>query len=139
MAFTFLLKDHRTVFGLKLTVELDDRNTLRAPPDAVEIMVRNLIDNAVRYTPSDGSVTIRNECGADGAASLIVENDPVDLDEDDLPRLFEPFWRAEGSRSDREHVGLGMAVVHQVASAIGLRVDAGLTGDRLQIRVSPAA
>jgi signal transduction histidine kinase len=63
----------------------------------------------------------------------------VDLDEEDLPRLFEPFWRADGSRSDREHVGLGMAVVHQIARAIGLRVDAGLTGKRLQIRISPAA
>ncbi|MHC4413701.1 MAG: sensor histidine kinase [Planctomycetota bacterium] len=125
--------------GLKLTVDLDERNSLRAPPDAVEIMVRNLIDNAVRYTPSEGRVTIRNECAADGSPSLIVENDPVELEEDDLPRLFEPFWRAEGSRSDREHVGLGMAVVTQVAQAIGLRVDAGLAGDRLQIRVSGAA
>ena len=125
--------------GLKLTVDLDERNTLRAPPEVVEIMVRNLIDNAVHYTPPEGSVTIRDECGANGSPSLIVENAPVDLDEDDLPRLFEPFWRAEGSRSDREHVGLGMAVVHQIARAIGLRVDAGLTGDRLQIRVSAAS
>jgi two-component system sensor histidine kinase QseC len=125
--------------GLKLNVDVDERSTLRAPPDVVEIMVRNLIENAVQYTPSDGSVTIRDERSADGTPSLIVENDPVVLDEKDLPRLFEPFWRAEGSRSDREHVGLGMAVVHQIARAIGLRVDAGLTGDRLQIRVSPAA
>jgi two-component system sensor histidine kinase QseC len=124
--------------GLKLTVDLDERNTLRAPPDALEIMVRNLIDNAVQYTPSDGSVAIRNECGADGSPSLIVENDTLDLEENDLPRLFEPFWRVERSRSDREHVGLGMAVVHQIAQAIGLRVDAGLTGDRLRIRISPA-
>jgi two-component system sensor histidine kinase QseC len=125
--------------SLKLTVDLDDGDALRAPRGAVEIVVRNLIDNAVRYTPSAGNVTIRNENGADGSAALIVENDPVALDEDDLPRLFEPFWRAEGARSDREHVGLGMAVVQQVAGAIGLRVDAGLRGDRLQIRVSSVA
>jgi signal transduction histidine kinase len=125
--------------GLKLNVDLDERSTLQAPPDVVEIMVRNLIDNAVQYTPADGSVTIRDEGGTNGTPTLIVENDPVDLVEEDLPRLFEPFWRGEGSRSDREHVGLGMAVVHQIARATGLRVDAGLTGDRLQIRVSPAA
>ena len=124
---------------LKLTIDLDERPTLAASRDTLEIIARNLIDNAVQYTPSDGSITIRGEDGTNGSPSLIVENGPVSLNEDDVPRMFEPFWRTEQSRSDREHVGLGLTVVHQIADASGLRVDAALVGDRLQIRVSATA
>jgi signal transduction histidine kinase len=124
---------------LKLTVDLDSNGSLPAPQDAVEIIIRNLIDNAVQYTPSDGTITISGNGAADGSPALTVANAPVCLDEYDVPRLFEPFWRMQGSRSDREHAGLGLAVVDQVARAIGLNVDAELEGDRLQIRVSMAA
>lgn len=123
---------------LRLSVDLDGNGTLRAPRDAVEIIIRNLIDNAVQYTPSDGSILIRGEGANNGSPSLIVENDTALLDRNDVPRLFEPFWRREGSRSDRQHVGLGLTVVQQIAQAIGLRVDAALSDNHLQIRISAA-
>ncbi|MBT8484966.1 MAG: sensor histidine kinase N-terminal domain-containing protein [Phycisphaerae bacterium] len=121
---------------LQLTVEVDEAGTLPAPSDAVEIIVRNLIDNAVRYTPSEGRITIRGERGGNGVADLVVENGPAGLVEHDLPRLFEPFWRREESRADRTHVGLGLSVVQQIAHAIGLRVEAALSGDQLRMRIT---
>ena len=60
----------------------------------------------------------------------------MELAESDLPRLFEPFWRMDGARSDRKHVGLGLTVVRRMAEALDLCVDARLAGDRLCIRVS---
>ncbi|MHC4990118.1 MAG: sensor histidine kinase [Planctomycetota bacterium] len=120
---------------LELTVDLDDGDTLHAPHDALEIILRNLIDNAVHYTPLRGSITIR-QSGNGRSRALLVENGPVDLVEDDLPRLFEPFWRFEHARSDRKHVGLGLTVVHRIARAVGLEIDAGLEGDQLQMRVT---
>jgi two-component system OmpR family sensor kinase len=123
---------------LRIAIELNGRGSLRGRPEAVEIMVRNLIENAVHYTPDAGEVSIRTGPAADGAAAMLIENGPVDLTPADLPRLFEPFWRRDGGRSSREHAGLGLAVVQQVAQATGLRADAELLGDRLRIRVEPA-
>jgi len=122
--------------GLTVDVTLNGAATLGAPSDAVEIIVRNLISNAVHYTPARGSILIGNGQGTGGGAALYVENGPVELDAADVPRLFEPFWRREGARSDRRHSGLGLAVVDQIARAIGLRVEAELAGDRLRIRLA---
>jgi signal transduction histidine kinase len=124
---------------LTLTIDLGDHASAfksGAPEGAVEIIIRNLIDNAVQYTPLNGHIAIRNEGAGNGSSSFIVENDPVALGQHDLPRLFEPFWRLDGSRSDRRHVGLGLTIVHQIAEAVGLRVEAALAGSRLQVRVS---
>lgn len=122
--------------SLDITVAVDGDGTLGAPHDAVEIIVRNLIDNAVRYTPEAGHISISGAGAANGSPALIVENDPVELSDDDLGRLFEPFWRRDGSRSDRHHVGLGLAVVQQIADAIDLRIDAALVGDRLSMTLT---
>ena len=125
--------------GLAVAVTLNGGETLAAPADAVEIIVRNLIDNAVQYTPARGTILIGNGHAGHEAAALFVENGPVELVAGDVPRLFEPFWRREGARTDRRHSGLGLAVVDHIARAIGLRVEAELAGDRLRIRLAPAA
>ena len=124
---------------LNLTVDLNGGDVFTGPADAVEIILRNLIDNAIHYTPARGTIAIRDGSPHNGGHTLIIENGPIELGEADLTRLFEPFWQLEHARSDRTHVGLGLAIVNQVARAIGLRVDAELAGDRLQIQVSGAA
>lgn len=124
--------------GWSLRVDVDETSTIRAPHDAMEIIVRNLIDNAFQYTPADGTVAIRQERNGNGCRVLVVENGPVGLQDTDLPRMFEPFWRTEQSRTNREHVGLGMSVVQHIARAIGFEVDAKLAGDHLQMRLVPA-
>jgi signal transduction histidine kinase len=122
---------------LHVTIALHDRDVMSAPREAVEIILRNLIDNAVQYTQANGSITVRLDDAADGARAVIVENGPVQLDALDVPRLFEPFWRGDASHSDRTHVGLGLTVVDQIARALSLQVRATITGDRrLQIRLS---
>ena len=119
---------------LQLSVAVDGR-TLAASEDAAEIIIRNLIDNAVQYTPAGGGIAITG-AGLDGATSLVVENDTEGLTAEDVPRLFEPFCGTEQSHSDREHAGLGLAVVQQMARAAGLTVEAELRGRRLRMKVT---
>lgn len=123
---------------LEVAVNVDESGTVRAPRDAVEIIVRNLIDNAVQYTPIGGEIAVSGG-GADGLPLLIVRNGPVELTGDDLPHLFEPFWRSQNSRTDRDHAGLGLAVIHQIARVIGLRIEAELADDRLSMQVLVAS
>ncbi|MFG0328695.1 MAG: sensor histidine kinase [Phycisphaerales bacterium] len=123
---------------LRVRVDLNGDGSVEAPLDAVEIIARNLIDNAVRYTPPDGAIHISAETnGAGDAHTVVFRNGPVELKADEAPRIFEPFFRADAARTDRTHVGLGLTVVELVARASRLRVDAALADRDLVIRLMP--
>src|SRR6185295_12727040 len=87
-------------------------------------MVKNLLENAVTYTPANGRVklTLRG----DGAiVRLEVEDTGIGITEADLPRVFERFYRGEQARSMRgEGVGLGLAIVKYVVEGHGGRIAA---------------
>ncbi|HWS80587.1 MAG TPA: HAMP domain-containing sensor histidine kinase, partial [Rubrobacter sp.] len=76
-----------------------------------------LIDNAVKYTPSGGSVAVRVE-EYDGGVALAVSDTGVGISEDQLPLVFERFYRADAARTE-EGVGLGLSIARQIAEAHG--------------------
>ena len=76
-----------------------------------------LLDNAVKYTPDGGSVTVRVE-EEDGGVALAVSDTGVGISEDQLPLVFERFYRADGARTE-EGVGLGLSIARQIAEAHG--------------------
>jgi len=92
-------------------------------PALVARLVDHLLDNAVRYTPIGGRIGVRVEPGAAaGGVRLVVENSGPAVAAEDLPHLFEPFYRADAARtrqSDGEGagggVGLGLAMVAAIA------------------------
>ncbi|BCJ38790.1 two-component sensor histidine kinase [Actinocatenispora thailandica] len=86
-------------------------------PLLLERLVRNLVDNALRYNTPAGSVWIRTEATAD-TATLVVENTGPELADTDLGLLFEPFRRAEGDRTrSATGTGLGLSIVRAVTQA----------------------
>ncbi len=110
------------------TVALDDHPLTRegtggAFDGDAELLVRvvvNLLRNAVRYTPSGTPIRIH----ADGAV-LVVADDGPGVPEAQLVRLFDPFWRGEGSRArETGGLGLGLMLVRQVVELHGGRVSA---------------
>jgi two-component system OmpR family sensor kinase len=76
-----------------------------------------LVDNAVKYTPDGGSVTVRVE-EEDGSVALAVSDTGVGISEDQLPLVFERFYRADAARAE-EGVGLGLSIARQIAEAHG--------------------
>ncbi|GIJ66612.1 sensor histidine kinase [Virgisporangium ochraceum] len=100
-------------------------------PRLVEILVSNLVDNAVRYNVPGGRVDVTTSA-ADGQALLRVSNTGPVVPPGEVERLFEPFQRLGGERLAGGH-GLGLAIVRAVATAHGATVtadprpDGGLT------------
>ncbi|HEY3248744.1 MAG TPA: ATP-binding protein [bacterium] len=99
----------------------------RADSDLVSQAVSNLLDNALKYTLSGGDVAVR--VGAvDGAVRVEVENTGT-IAPQDLPFVFERFYRGEKSRSrESGGAGIGLAIVKEVATAHGGDVGASSAG-----------
>jgi two-component system phosphate regulon sensor histidine kinase PhoR len=82
-------------------------------------MAINLIDNAIKYTPSEGQVSVK-VCIEDGAGVLRVEDTGIGIPEENIPRLFERFYRVDKSRSRAlGGTGLGLAIVKHIVNLIG--------------------
>ena len=98
------------------------------------IMVRNLVDNAIRYTPEGGRIDLAIEAAADGAVLRVDDTGPG-IPPDQRERVFDPFYRALGT--DEFGSGLGLSIVKTIADRIGARVSLGQSvGIGLQVAVS---
>ena len=84
--------------------------------------VANLVDNAIKYTPPKGRVTVRAR-QAKGLQQFIIEDTGLGVAPADQPRLFEKFYRARRAEARREKgSGLGLAIVKSIAEQHGGRV-----------------
>lgn len=117
--------------GLRFVVDVDSW-WVTGDPAALERAVTNLLDNAAKWSPSDGEVTIRLSDGA-----LVVDDEGPGISADDLPHVFDRFWRSEESRG-MPGSGLGLSIVAQVVERHSGTVTAGEApsgGTRLELRL----
>jgi signal transduction histidine kinase len=95
-----------------------------ADPDKLLQAIRNLADNAWKYTPRGGNVTISTARDAGGIKTVFANSGAV-IAESDIPFLFERFFRADRSRSrDAGGAGIGLAIVKELIEAHGGTVGA---------------
>ncbi len=110
---------------------------IRGDAHALEQVLVNLVDNAVKYTPEGGTITISAEWrGAE--AVLSVQDTGPGIDRHHLPRLFERFYRADPGRSrETGGTGLGLAIVKHLVQAQGgeVGVESGSGGSRFWVRL----
>jgi two-component system, OmpR family, sensor histidine kinase BaeS len=112
---------------------LEENDRLRADPDKLSQVLSNLLQNAWQYTPPEGIFRIFME-SLSGELRVVFANTGGELDEKDLPFLFERFYRGEKSRS-REHggAGIGLAIVKELIEAHGGHVGAEMSRDEVRI------
>ncbi|MCB1013759.1 MAG: HAMP domain-containing histidine kinase [Acidimicrobiales bacterium] len=121
--------------GCTVRCELEP-TTVLGRASRLERAVANLFDNAAKWSPEGGAIDVRL---ADGA--LVVSDEGPGIDEADLARVFDRFYRADTARS-RPGSGLGLAIVRQVVEDHGGRVLAGRApggGAAVGFRLPPVA
>ncbi|MGV2740239.1 sensor histidine kinase, partial [Salmonella enterica] len=91
---------------------------VQADPGLLEEALSNLIDNALKYTPEGGCVTVR-VAASDGVVVLSVADDGPGIPAEDLPRVTERFFRAGNTQGSGS--GLGLAIVAAIARRHGAR------------------
>ncbi len=109
--------------GVSLTVEIDGDPVIEADAVRLRQIVGNLVSNGVRYTPAGGSVTV----GAHGT-TVTVRDTGVGIEPENLPRIFDRFWRADESRSRATGgSGLGLPIARKLVEAHGATLSVAST------------
>jgi heavy metal sensor kinase len=105
----------------RIALRFDGSESVHVVADPVRLrqVVVNLVDNAIKYTPGGGSITVSTH-RLDGKAVLDVSDSGIGIPQESLPHLFERFYRVDGARS--RHLGgtgLGLAIVKSICAAFG--------------------
>ena len=104
-------------FGITLTSSTIDRNQeINADYDRLNQVLSNLISNSIRHTPQGGAIALRAEATSDGTF-ITLHDTGTGIPKEDLPFIFDRFWRGDKSRTDRMHSGLGLAIAKQIILA----------------------
>jgi signal transduction histidine kinase len=106
--------------NVSLETRLDGAPAVRCAPDKVERVLLNLLTNALRHTPSDGSIAVLVAPGSN-EVRVSVEDSGEGIAPDASLRVFERFWRADPARSPGGS-GLGLAIARGLVEAQGGRI-----------------
>jgi signal transduction histidine kinase len=97
--------------------------TVHADPDRMAQVLGNLLDNALKFTPAGGRVTV-TVAQRRGQAVLLVEDTGPGIPTGDLPHIFDRFFKADRSRSGERGAGLGLAIARRLVVAQGGEITA---------------
>jgi signal transduction histidine kinase len=135
------LRPHAEAGGVAVRTELEPvMRAARAHPEQLQRVLFNLIQNAIRHTPADGSVVVRAECTG-GEVQIEVADTGEGISDADRDRVFEAFFRggAQAARGDGG-AGLGLAISRAIVEAHGGRIWLADSGSGTRVRFSvPAA
>ena len=125
------LGEHAARSGVTLRAEGGPEAELPLRPRMIRVIASNLAENAIRYAGPGSTFTLRVSPG-----ELTASDDGVGVSEDDLPRLFERFYRADRARASRG-TGLGLAIVKHITNSAGGTIEAeSERGSGLTIRIA---
>jgi signal transduction histidine kinase len=102
--------------GLKLVCNPTEKFSICGDMRLIQRMIANLLDNAIKYTPSGGSIDVSIGSMDNQSALIAVKDTGIGISEQDLPHIFERFYRCDPSRS-QAGTGLGLSFARAVAQA----------------------
>jgi len=129
-AMLFEARNHKHELTIDLAPNLPN---IEGDRERIEQVVVNIVANSVKYTPNGGKINISAHANADEAV-IIVSDNGIGIPEDDIPRLFERFYRVDKARSrEKGGTGLGLAIageiikLHHGSIGVESKLDEGTT------------
>jgi signal transduction histidine kinase len=107
--------------GVEVTVEEFEEAPVVGDPALTRQLIMILLDNAVKFTDSGGEVRIRVSLH-DSLSTFVVEDTGIGIKREDLPRVFQRFFRGETARSRTDGAGLGLSIASWIAREHGAEI-----------------
>jgi len=115
------LAEHKRV---SVEVGTFEEARITGDPALVRELLLIVLDNAIKFTPTGGRVRL-DVSVQDGRAALAVTDTGIGIPADQLPHVFERFYRGDAARRQAEGAGLGLAIARWIAEVHGARIDIG--------------
>lgn len=110
--------------AIEISTSLKNTGLVNADPDKLGEVIYNLVDNALRYTPENGTITISGRQLSSEIIKLSISDTGVGIPSSHLPQLFERFYRVDKARSRSQGgTGLGLAIVKNIIEQHGGTID----------------
>lgn len=124
---TLVLEVYRHARAIAVSVNVvlgkEDQALVQGDPDRLKQLLMNLVDNAIKYTPSGGTVTLSLDRDSQWVR-IAVQDTGTGIPAADLPRIFDRFYRVDKARSrDKGGTGLGLAIAQWIALAHAGRIE----------------
>jgi two-component system sensor histidine kinase KdpD len=104
----------------RILLEFDEKlPAILADPDALDRILKNLVSNAIKYSPAGSTVRVTARTADAASVEVSVHDEGRGIPPDALPRVFEPYYRAPGAAGAARGTGLGLAVVKSLIEAHG--------------------
>lgn len=114
-----------TVTDKEITSEINGNIPVRADRSLAVEMIRIITDNAIKYTPAGGRIHITAKRAEDGGALVSVADNGIGISEEDLPHIFDRFYRCDKARERKAgSTGLGLAIAKSIAEMTGGNITA---------------
>lgn len=122
---------------IQLDCHVEENSKIFTDREKFEMIVQNLIENAIAYSVPGSHIRCRMEPG-NPSVTLIIENQAANLCRQDVEFLFDRFWRKDRARSEVNHSGLGLSIVKALADILTIQVLPELLEDqwfRMQLKI----
>lgn len=111
-----LLQPQAIAMGIQLKLTAQSESFVRGNSQDLKRVFLNLVENAIKYTPSDGTVEV-TLFQKEGFTVVTLQDTGIGIAPEQLPRVFDRFWQADESRQRKGGTGLGLAIVQALVTA----------------------
>ncbi|MFO0838816.1 MAG: heavy metal sensor histidine kinase [Phycisphaerae bacterium] len=126
--------------GIRLNCDADGNVWTDGDDGRLRQMIGNLLDNAIKYTPAGGRITVRLAV-SNGTAELTIHDTGVGIPHNHLPQVFDRFYRADRARTRDGGAGLGLAICKTIVEAHegGIELESGPDGTLVRVNLRSVA
>lgn len=104
--------------AISVGIQIEDDFKVYANPPQLDQVLLNLLENAIKFTPTNGRVTIKS---GDKISSFSVSDTGIGMSETEIPKIFQRFYRIDRAQS-RGSTGLGLSIVKHIAELHGAKI-----------------
>jgi signal transduction histidine kinase len=116
--------------GVELAVPEFEEAAVEADPLLLRQLIVIVLDNAIKFTPAGGRVSLRVRADGARSAQILVEDSGIGIPAQDLAHIFDRFYRGDDARARADGAGLGLSIARWIADAHGATIDVSSTPGR---------